>query len=1085
MWLVWLPMDTSLYTDDQFRLSGASYTVLSGKGGSVSLVTTSNVSESVELMDSGAGQSVLTRDVQKVVEAEAFGREGHTENATYNKKAKLTPAHQCENPEPPILAACRYNQVAWLQELLEKDPTLACGPVVGSMRDESWVNPLCVAAREGHEKAVEQLLKALDRLSATARPAAVQRLLNTTDSDGLTPLQLANQQNHHKIAVLLQDALYKGAVMSLHRAAKEGDIECLKQLLLTAPVTVFNEKSNGGWTPLCLAAANGHTEFVCALLSISDTLVNEKNNYGWTPLCFAAYNGHTGCIRALLSISGIRVNEKSNDGWTPLFLAVRYGHLECARVLLGVTNILDNEKNNDGWTPLCVAARYGHVKCVKVLLSTPGILVNEKNSRGHRALLVAAHFGQAGCVRVLLTAPGILVNGQDDPMMPLHCAAREGHAECVRMLLNAPGILVNIKDYNGLTPLQCAARNSRKACLKLLIASSEISTTLLNAVRDGQTQILAEIIAPLNTLEEPGKSEVLMRALNVADQDDKTLLFRAVQFGHEKVVAVLLTALKGLAEDNRSEASLAVLGAADRLGRTPLYIAAALGHDKIVTQLLAALHGLAKPIRQWAIPALVNAADLFGKTSLLQAHSFGHFQIESLLTRAFPDAVYEQRATQGGHTTVVSFNDALLRLKTLPKTARVNAVMAVLHHAREGVLLQLDVVDVESYHPLVAEILAALRWLPEAVEDISRNWAILKVMDCLCEDGKSQFSYACVDDEEQVKVANLLQSFPILSAARNGQTAIVARMLKILGSWPESSRSQAVMTVVAVANIDWVTELLEAGQPDQWEIVVHSLNTPGRVSELGKTAPFPVLDKHGVTPLHWAAYKGHHEVVGQLLNAVVKLPATDRLKAFTALVSAADPIGATALYWAAFEGHDNVVEQFLKTVNDFPESERVVVFEAMAGVLDVLRISPLSAAIDNGHKNIVEQLLKTFPLFSAVLRRQSKSVEQFMQALAELPWASRCSVTVATLKQTRADGATPLYIAASQGNIEIIKLLLGATSTLLIDGRHKEVREVLYSARKEEDGSMEISPLSIAARNRHVEVVTLLLAAIRHLFSIA
>ena len=280
-----LPMDTSLYTADQFRFSGASYTVLSDTGGSVSLVTTPNTSESVELMDSGAGQSVLTRNVQRVTEAEAFDREGHTENATCNEQARLTPTHQCEKPdtshhekrsnprnEPPILAACRYNQVAWLQELLEEDPTLAYGPAVARMRDESWVNPLCVAAREGHEKAVEQLLKALDRLPATERPAAVQGLLNGTDSDGLTPLQLANQQNHHKIAVLLQDTLHKDVVMSLHRAAKEGDIECLKQLLLTAPVTVFNEKSNDGWTPLCLAAANGHTECVSALLSIPDTL---------------------------------------------------------------------------------------------------------------------------------------------------------------------------------------------------------------------------------------------------------------------------------------------------------------------------------------------------------------------------------------------------------------------------------------------------------------------------------------------------------------------------------------------------------------------------------------------------------------------------------------------------------------------------------------------------------------------------------------------------------------------------------------------------------------------------------------------
>jgi len=978
-----------------------------------------------------------------VTEAETCSRElshqhGHTENAIPppDSKTRLPSTRQQEkaestlpappasdtrhhegrsNPlnEPPILAACRHNRIAWLRKLLAADPTLAYRAAPSGMAGERWVSPLCVAA-------------------------------------------------HH------------------------GRVECIK-----------------------------------ALLSIPGIRVNEKKD-GWTPLCLAAHYGHAECIKALLSAPDIRVNEKNNSGWTPLILAVRHGHAECAKALLSVPGILVNEKNNDDWTPLCAAARYGHTECVKALLSAPDTLVNEKNNKGHGALMLAAHFGHAQCARALLSAPGIRVNRHDDPVTPLHCAAREGQIECVQALLNAPGIRVNEKDYNSWTPLDCAARNNQKECLKLLIASKEVNITLLNAAREGQAKVLAEILNTLNTLQEPAKTEVIIWVLNMVDRDGKTLLCQAAQFGHQNIVALFLAALKGLPQENKSGATMAVLSATDRLGRTPLYMAAAHGHDKIITQLLVALHRLAKTEEPRAIAALVNAADLFGETPVSQARSLGHFRIESLLTRAFPSNVYTAEATRDAHSAAVPFNKALLRLDTLPKAVRLNVVTAVLYHAREDVLLALNVTALESYHPLVAEILAGLKRLPESPEDVSRNHAILKVMDCLCEDGDIEFSHTCVASEGQEQVAKLMQAFPILSAARNGQTAIVTRILKILETWPESARCQAIRTVMTVSNNDWGAGLLVANQRNQWEVVAHLLNTPDRISEYQRTDAIPAVmhavNAHGVTPLHWAAYKGHHEVVRQLLHAVDRLPETERLEIFTAMVKAVDPNGVTALYWAAFEGHDKVVEQFLNTVDDFPEAERMAVFEAMADTLDTLKISPLSAAIDNDHKKIVHQLIQAFPLTNAVLDGQRKSVEQFIQALQALPWAARCSALMATLEKTWSDGATPLYIAASQGCVETIKLLLGTVSMFLGDEKHKEAkpkpdgnpgstalqdcndcgfaeestasnwtryREVLYCTCRleEEDGIMEISPLGIAARNRHVEAVTLLLEATRQLFS--
>lgn len=853
-------MDTSSYTVHQAGLPGASYSASSDDGSPVRPITTPVISGSIESVDSDAGQSILTRNVQRVTVAETFGRElsqqlsqhGNTESAIRHadNKVKMTPAY------------------------------------------------------------------------------------------------------HHEVEVWKRYSLQKDGMTPLHRAAIEGNTERLELLLLATP------------------------------------------------------------------------------------------------------GIQPNKKDNDGWTPLCLAACNGHAGCVKALLRVPGILVNEKNNKGHTSLMLAVHFG---------------------------------HVECVEALLTVPGILANEKDYNGWTPLRFAARNGQKACLTLLIHSKGVNMTLLNAAREGQTKVLKEILDTLNTLEEPAKSETIILVLNAADRDGKTPLYLAVKYGHEKVVALLLMALKGLPGEKKPGATMAMLSAADRLGRTPLYVAAAFGRDNIVTQLLVVLHRLAKTETPGTIATLVNAADLFGQTPVSQARSRGHFQIENLLTRAFPNAVCTGGATGDAHTAVVPFNDSLLRLKTLPKETKLNVVMAVLYHAREDVLLDLDVNTLEGYHPLVAEILAVLMRLPEAPEDASRSHGVLKVMDCLCKDGENGLSYACVASEGQEQVAALLKAFPILSAARNGQTATVARMMNILETWPESERCRAVMTVMTLCKKDWGTGLLMVGQRDQWEVVPRWLKTVDRTSEPERNDPIRevmhAVDVHGVTPLHWAAYQGHYEIVGLLLNAVGRLPETGRLKAFTAVVGAADQNGDTALYWAAFEGNEEVVMQFLTTVDDFPEPEKIAVFEAMAGVLDTHKRSPLSAAVDNGHEIIADQLIQAFPLLSAVLGGHNKSVEQFMRVLEALPGAARCCAIMAAMKTTRADGATPLYIAARQGNIEIMKLLLDAVTMLMDGGQRKEARKVLYSTCKVEE-QIEITPLRVAAKYRHYEAVALLLAAIRKLFII-
>ena len=686
--------------------------------------------------------------------------------------------------------------------------------------------------------------------------------IDAIDNDGVTPLMIAALWGRFECLTQLLDA---GADINiaancgrtaLHMAAFNGDRETVKALL-AADAIMDSEKTSNGSTVLHLAACSGRADTVKLLLA-AGIEVKDKDNDGRTALHIAAHCGHTDIVKLLLA-AGIEANEKDKNGRTALHLAAYSGYTDTVELLLAARI---KERYNGGRTAHHVAAYSGHTDTVELLRAAE---FKERDNDGRTVLHLAAYGGHTDTVESILAA-GIEVREKDnDGRTALHIAAHNGHSDTVKLLLAADGIKVSEKDNDGQTPLCAAARNGHAQCLELLIASKAMKATLLDAACNGQSRDLAEILALLSTLKEPAKSQFIMR----------------------------------------------VLSTQDRFGRTLLYMAARFGHDEIVTQLLAALHRLAKTERPWAIAALVNNADLLGKTPVSQARSRGYFQIERLFTKAFPEVVYSEVATRSPQTAVVHFNNVLLRLNTLPKAARLNTVVAVLDHAREDVLLALDVADLEVYEPMVAEILAALKRLPEVPEDVSRNQAILKLMDCLCEEGETGLANSCVAREGQELVAKLIRAFPILSAVCNGQTAIVVRMLKMLETWPESTRYQAVTTLLTISDRDGRTALHLAAQRDQRTVVVHLLATLNRIPEPERAGAFKkvihAVDVHGATALKCAGYKRHKEIVKLILNALDRLPETERPKAFSSEVNAADPNGATALNWTACEGRDKIV----------------------------------------------------------------------------------------------------------------------------------------------------------------------------------
>ena len=113
----------------------------------------------------------------------------------------------------------------------------------------------------------------------------------------------------------------KAPGISIHRAAKYGKIEAIKQHLANG--ADVNTRDNNKWTPLHYAAYYGH-KVVAELLIAEGADVNAKDGLsGETPLHDAAYGGHKE-IAELLIANGADVNAKSESknglfkGRTPL-----------------------------------------------------------------------------------------------------------------------------------------------------------------------------------------------------------------------------------------------------------------------------------------------------------------------------------------------------------------------------------------------------------------------------------------------------------------------------------------------------------------------------------------------------------------------------------------------------------------------------------------------------------------------------------------------------------------------------------------------------------------------------------------------
>ncbi|KAK3239920.1 hypothetical protein CYMTET_50186 [Cymbomonas tetramitiformis] len=347
-------------------------------------------------------------------------------------------------------------------------------------RDSEGNTALTLASRRGSSDVVKILL-------------GHNPLINTRNFFDNTPLIEATKNAHVECCRLLlaAGAQYTGEdrTSAVHEAARHGDLELLRLLLVTLGeessirLNAFHE------TPLHIAAELGHVECVeCLLHSGADVRADDEN--GVTPLHLASEKGHSDVISVLLSW-GAEVNAKEDLGQTALMEAARAGHVQACRELLAQPFILVDAGDDTGATALISAARAGHVAVVSLLLQAGArVRFIEIASRCQTALHVAAERGHADVLRVLLAQPNMDPIAVDrSGSTALHLSAAKGHLEACRCLLGpvltrklgsqmtedldaastplGPGL--DIRDLAGRTPLVLAAERAHVDVVKLLV----------------------------------------------------------------------------------------------------------------------------------------------------------------------------------------------------------------------------------------------------------------------------------------------------------------------------------------------------------------------------------------------------------------------------------------------------------------------------------------------------------------------------------------------------------------------------------------------------------------------------------------
>ncbi len=513
-----------------------------------------------------------------------------------------------------------------------------------------------------------------------------------------------------KVQTLLAQGVNVNAAASwggtaLHEAAANGHT-AVAQLLIAHGADIDAFSTGVVATPLQLAARRGHMATVEALVACGAILQGKRNplsaaacggpipkeaySFDWKTGAYTVAPASGATERSQMAMVEYLLSHGADPNGGALYAATACGRIRIMKRLIAAGADV-NAKDSEGHTPVTCTlppADGPHLEIYPGQKEAAWVLVEA----GARVTLSEAAFiGALEQARSLILS-GADVNARDrHSRTPLYLAAREGYPEIAALLIAQGADLNTAAEHRGETPLHMAIRQGHVEVAKLLIAAGadvnqkndSQETPLQVAASEGCAGVIEYLVAKgadVNTGSNDRWSSPVARAM---DRNHPEIVKALVAAGAEMTVrlaayvgdvAALERFLINPAQDDPSRESLATLlnGAAeqgqkeavqyliahgadpngqDRWGYTPLHCAARGDQADIVALLLAhgvdvdaqgeysstPLHLAAQSDSREALKQLIeaggniNVKNMWGQTPLHNAVGGGYLETAEIL----------------------------------------------------------------------------------------------------------------------------------------------------------------------------------------------------------------------------------------------------------------------------------------------------------------------------------------------------------------------------------------------------------------------------------------------------------------------
>lgn len=769
---------------------------------------------------------------------------------------------------------------------------------------------------------------------------------------------------------------------------------------------------------------------------IDTDVVTETNR--WTPTMYAARDNRAMIVERLIDL-GFDINAQALNGVTALHLACAFAREETIRVLLSGNADPTIKGGFKDQMPIHILASKGSSNVVAplqlILKASNQNIRLETDSEGNIPLILAVIIGNIDVINELLSAMSkeqLMYRKPPDYDSALHFAVHKKNVDIVKLLIDRG---VNLDQQNGKlqTALHLATEAENEPIVKMLCASGADPDVI---DKDHQTPIHIATARSyhriVDILSEKFKASIMSRT-----KDGSTLMHLASNAYNSQAAMAFIR--KGIP-----------IHMPNKAGAKCIHMAAIRGHVEVVKAIVAK-------------GEMVDCRTKDGLTPLHLAVKFGqHEVVETLLGLG---ADLKLKTGKLGETP--------LHIATMVKDGERCVDLLIKSGA------EVDATEMNLETPM----------------HFAARFNNLKAVQLLLEDGAKVDSQN-VDGENVlhacVRESNLSIIETILDHIIKNRTADEARLL--INQQNKDGESSCHYTSKLDGKLSHQTDedreimrlLLKHGGDVFLETFIQRETPVHYCCKSGNTNVLLEIQSHLEpqecqmaynkpaknlwTPLFYAAYQGHPEIIRMLLNQATR-------------VDVFDDNGEAPLHVAVERGKEEVVEILLH-------------HGAFVNVRNKLGMTPLHLAAKLGFNSIVRQLVSDH---GALLDAMTITKQTPLHLAAESGQFEVCK----TLMKLRADlnaadnhGQTPVHLAAQKNHAEVLKYFLNDRSELLtipnkmgyncahiaaMNGSFSVIKELLrfnrdavIGVRIKKSGS---TTLHLASEGGHASIVKLLLSA--------